>query len=73
MHILAWARLTPHPQTKGLLPPKDDAKMHCIKIALTIFARVDKEEKTGRATKATVRSCCWFTAHVHHHRHRHSS
>ena len=36
------------------LPPEDEAKKHCTKLTLNVFAKVDKEEKSGQATVRTV-------------------
>ena len=32
----------------------DEAKKHCVKFTLSVFSRVDKQEKSGGATMQTV-------------------
>ena len=41
-------------QANQEMPPMDEAKLHCLKFTLTLFARLDKEEKSGHATLQTV-------------------
>lgn len=44
-------------QMKSLgLPSQDEAKKHCVKLTLSVFSKVDKQEKSGGATMMTVRS-----------------
>ena len=45
-------------------PPTDEAKKHCMKMTLSIFARVDKSEKGGGATMGTVTTSL-FPCHCH--------